>query len=469
MNPVLDTESMPTVGSARSRWIVLALLCIAQFTLIVDVVVVNVALPSMRAELVIPDSRLPLIAVAYTLTFGSLLIVAGRAGDLVGRRRLFLTGLGVFTVASLTTGMAQSEYQVLVSRVGQGIGAALVSATALALLATTFVEGPERNRALGVWGAVGSAGAIAGQLIGGFLTDVYGWRSIFLINVPIGIVALVAASHYLTESRTQDRPRLDVAGSVLLTGAMATAMLALTVFAEGKRPGLGAMLAAGAVAAGATLAVVERRAAQPVIDSKLLGTGQLAKATVLLAVNAGVVSAALLFTTVYMQVTLGYTPLEVGTAFAPITLLIMLVSPKAGVLTTRYGPRRMLAVGFTLIGIGTALLSRLPQDGTYFVDVLPALLLMGIGAGLAYAPTFIAGTAEIPDQIQGFASGFLNAGQEVGAAVGVTVLGAIASFVTVAGDQQTLTGGYRAGLVTATLAIFFSLAVIARLSPRTTD
>lgn len=461
----MTSTPIDTTARQGKSLVVLTILCLAQFMLIVDVVVVNVALPSIRSDLTLPDSRLQLVAVAYTLTFGSLLVAAGRAGDLLGRRRLFTVGLALFTLASLLTALAQSEWQLLAARAGQGVGAALVSPAALALLTTAFDEGAARNRALGYWAAVGSAGAIAGQVIGGFLTDAYGWRAIFLINVPIGVLVLAGAFRYLPESRSDDRARLDVRGAILLTGGLAAAILALTLLAEGQNIAMGLLLTAAAVILGYGMLTHAKRHPAPLLDPTLIRMRGVAKANLLLAVNAGMLGGTLLFTTLYMQVILDYSPFEMGAAFAPVTLLILLISPKAGALTTRFGARRMLTAGFSLLAVGMALLARLPQDGTYLTAVLPALLLIAIGSGLAYAPTFIAGTTGVPDRLQGLASGFLNSSQELGAAIGVTILGAVA---TIATTSDSLVTGYRAGLMTAAGVVALSILIIRHLPTENT-
>lgn len=444
-------------GSSRRK---LVLLCAAQFMLIVDVVVVNVALPTIRADLTIPDSRLPLVSVGYTLTFGSLLIVFGRIGDLFGRRRLFLIGLTTFTVASLATGLAQAEWQLLAARAGQGIGAAMVSPTALALLTTAFGEGASRNRALGYWGAVGSGGAVAGQLLGGVITDLFGWRWIFLVNVPIGIVTLLFAGRHLHESRADDRPTLDLRGAILLTIALAAATLSLTRYAEGDHTTQATWLLGVAAITFLVFVAAERHHRAPLVDRRLLRIGSVARANALLAIDAGALGASLFFTTLYMQVVLGYSPLTVGAAFAPITFLIILISPRAGALTTRWGPRPLIAIGFTLLATGMLLLARVPTDGTYWRDVLPPLLLLAVGSGLSYAPIFIAGTTGVTDRDQGLASGFLNSAQELGAAVGVTVLGAIATAATLGDDIAALTTGYRSGLLTAATVTVLSMVLV---------
>lgn len=458
------TIAAPGIGRvAGPSSLRLVLLCAAQFMLIVDVVVVNVALPTIRTDLAIPDSRLPLVSVGYTLTFGSLLIVFGRAGDLLGRRLLFLTGLATFTAASLATGLAQAEWQLVAARAGQGVGAAMVSPTALALLTTAFREGASRNRALGYWAAVGSGGAIAGQLVGGVITDTVGWRGIFLVNVPIGIVTFVLARRHLPESRSGDRPALDLRGALLLTAGLATATLSLTRFAEGGRAAEAAWLAAASAAAWLGLVAVERGHAAPLVDRRPLRVAGVARANVLLAIDAGALGATLFFTTLYLQVVLGYPPLAVGVAFAPVTLLIIVISPRAGALTSRYGPRVLIAGGFALLATGMLLLARVPAGGTYLRDVLPALLLLAAGSGVSYAPIFIAGTTGVADRDQGLASGFLNSAQDLGAALGVTVLGAVATAATPGDGPAALATGYRAGFLAAAAVTALGALLIARI------
>lgn len=454
--------SRPT-GSPAVR---LVLLCAAQFMLIVDVVIVNVALPTIRTDLAIPDSRLPLVSVAYTLTFGSLLIVFGRAGDLLGRRLLFLTGLTTFTVASLATGLAQAEWQLVTARAGQGVGAAMVSPTALALLTTAFREVASRNRALGYWAAVGSGGAVAGQLVGGVVTEAVGWRGIFLINVPIGVATLALARRHLHESRAEERPTLDLRGAFLLTLGLAAGTLSLTRLAEGGRVVEALWLAVASGAALLALVGVERHHTAPLVDRRPLRIGGVARANVLLAIDAGALGATLFFTTLYLQVVLGYSPMTVGAAFAPITLLIIVISPRAGALTTRYGPRLPIAAGFVLLTTGMLLLARIPTGGSYLRDVLPPLLLLATGSGLSYAPIFIVGTTGVPDRDQGLASGFLNSAQELGAALGITILGAVATAATLGDDPAALTAGYRAGFLAAAAATALSMTLIRGLSTR---
>jgi len=465
-----DPATGPATGRFAGREAVrLAVLCAAQFMLVLDVVVVNVALPSIQSDLAIPDARLSLTAIAYTLTFGSLLVVFGRAGDLVGRRRLFLGGLGVFTVASLATGLAPGPWVLFASRAAQGVGAAMVSPSALALLTTGFPEGARRNRALGLWGAVGAGGAIAGQLLSGLITDVVGWRGIFLVNVPVGIAVVLAARATVEESRESaepgtSRPRLDVGGAVLLTAGLALTILALTRVAE--RVGLTAGAAALAIGAAALLALFahrERRHPEPLVRFSLFRLPGVRVGILTLVLNAGALGGAMFFTTLYLQRVLHYSPLAVGFAFAPITLLILLVAPRAGALTSRFGVRRLLTVGLAVLALGMVVLARVPEGGSYAVDVLPGLLLLAVGSGLAYAPTFVAGTSGVAATEQGVASGLLNSAQELGAAVGLAVLTTVAATAGGSGAGGSA-AGYRAGYLVAAVMMAVAALVAWRAS-----
>jgi EmrB/QacA subfamily drug resistance transporter len=447
---------------------ILAVLCVAQLMLIVDVVVVNVALPAIKTGLAIPDARLPFTSIAYTMTFGSLLIVAGRAGDLFGRRRLLLAGLGLFTVASLLSGVAQTDWQLFGARALQGLGAAAVSPNALALITATFGEGSERNAALGLWGAVGSAGAIAGQLIGGVVTDLFGWRWIFLINVPVGAVAIAAASRLLPESRPLTRtmprgPGLDLIGAATLVAALVALTYALSRLAEtGGDVGFAVAAAIAAILLTAFW-VLERRHPAPLVRFGLLANPLVRAGNAVLALSAGAVGGALFFTSLYLQLVLRNSPLAVGLAFAPVTLIVLLVSPVAGRLVDRVGVRGMLVAGMTLVGAGLLSLARVPETGAFLPDVLPGLAAIALGSGLAYAPSFVAGTSGVAESEQGLASGLLNTSQELGAAIGLALLGALSAAVAAAAGAD-LTAGYRAGYLGALGLV--ALAIVAAASAR---
>jgi EmrB/QacA subfamily drug resistance transporter len=453
---------------------VLAILCAAQLMLIVDVVIVNVALPSIRDSLDVPDARLQLTGIAYTLTFGSLLIVAARAGDRFGRRRLLVGGMALFTVASVLTGAAQSPWQLFAGRALQGLGAALVSPNALALLTAIVPEGARRNRALGAWAAVGSAGAIAGQLAGGLLTDLVGWRWVFLVNVPVGVATVVAAVRRLPESRPEadlaegdPGAGLDLGGAVTLVGGLGALTLGLSRVAEGTYDGV---LVAWAVAAAVLLtafATVERRHPAPLVRFSLLRRRTVRSGNVALALNAGALGGALYFTSLYLQVVLGYSPLAVGAAFAPVTLVVLVVSPYAGRLVGRTGARPLLMAGLTLLALGMVLLARVSTGGSYVADVLPGLALLALGSGISYAPTFVAGTTGVGERDQGLASGLLGTAQELGAAIGLAILAAVATAATTggSGDLGGLTGGYRAGYLAGAALTVVAVLVASRLSP----
>ena len=430
---------------------VLAVLCAAQLLLIIDIVVVNVALPAIKTSLAIPEARLPLVSISYTLAFGSLLIVAGRAGDLFGRRRLFLAGLVVFTCGSLLSGAAQADWQLFAARVLQGLGAAAISPNALALITTTFAEGSERNRALGFWGAVGSAGAIAGQLLGGLITAAAGWRWIFLINVPIGVLAFAIALRILPESRAADRTQLDLGGAASLAGGLAVLSYGLSRLPEsGADVGFGLVMTA-ALALLVAFLVIELRHPAPMMRFGLLTNSFVRAGNAVLALSAAAVGGTLFFTSLYLQLILGYSPLAVGLAFAPVTLIVLVVSPFAGRLVDRFGVRRMLAAGMVLIAAGVLYLTRVSATGNLFTDVLPGLVIVALGSGLSYAPAFIAGTSGVAEDEQGLASGLLNTSQELGAAIGLSLLGAAAAWA-----GAGVTASYRAGYLGA-----FTLAVLA--------
>jgi MFS family permease len=332
------------------------------------------------------------------------------------------------------------------------------------LLTAAFAEGEARNRALGFWGAVGSAGAIGGQLLGGLLTDLAGWRSIFLINLPIGLLAMILALRVLPESRVTGRPRLDLPGAVTLTGGLAALTLALTRFAEGGvDPGF-------VVTAGAAILLlvgfvrIELTRPNPLFQFGLLRNQSLRVGNAALAVNAAAVTGALFFTTLQLQLGYGYSPLAVGLAFAPVTLIVLVVSPFAGRLIGRFGLRAMLIAGPTCMGLGLLFLSRLPAAGTYGADVLPGLALLAFGAGLSYAPSFVAGTSGVAEADQGLASGLLNTAQELGAAVGLALLALVAAIASAEMSDAPI-AGYRAGFVGALIMAGLSVLAATRLGP----
>ncbi|NSC25531.1 MFS transporter [Streptomyces albus subsp. chlorinus] len=422
----------------RSELALLWLLCSAQFVLIVDVVVVNIAVPSIRSELDVPVSFLQLTSVAYTVAFGSLLIVAGRAGDLFGRRKVLITGLVVFTAMSLVCGLSQEGWQLFAARAGQGVGAAMISPNAMALLVSGFREGELRNRALGIWAAVGSAGAIAGQLLGGVVTEYIGWRGIFLINVPIGVLVGVAAVRLLPDGtgprRSPNEPaeRLDVPGAILLAVTLGGASVLLADISGGESWLLVTGLLVLALLALA-LVMTERRSVDPVLPGALLARRNVAVANLVLMLNASATTSALYFTTLTMQTEMGYGALQTGLGFAPVTAVVLAISPKAGALVQRLGARKLLLVGSCVSAVGLlVLVFTATSNGNYWSGILPGLILVAAGNGLSYAPTFSLATT-VPEKEHGRASGLINTAQELGSASGLAVLASIAALGALGG------------------------------------
>ena len=458
----MPAPTSPTGMSARDK-LALAVLCAAQFVLIVDVVVVNVALPSVRSALDMPDAQLAFTSVAYTVTFGSLLIAFGRAGDAWGRRRAFCSGLVLFTLASLLAALAQDSWQFFAARALQGIGAALVSPNALALVLGRFEDTAQRNAAMGVWGAVGAGGAIAGQLLGGLVVETLGWRWIFLLNVPVGLAAAGLALVLLGESAGRSS-RLDITGSVLLCAGLVPAVLSLAWLPhDGLSPAVVGAVAVAVALLGA-FGVQQRRSAQPLVGAALVRAPGVALGNVVLAVSAATVTASLFFTTLYMQTVLGHSALAVGLAFAPITVLIMGVAPAAAKHVTTVGARPLLVAGLTVTAAGILLLSRMDAEGSYLTDVLPALLVIAVGAGLSYAPMFIAATSGVAAEDQGAASGLVGTSQELGPAVGLAAIAGVASAVTGASGTVALqVSGYRWGLLCAAAVVLCAAAAATRL------
>ncbi|WP_051745130.1 MFS transporter [Streptomyces yerevanensis] len=446
----------------RKELALLWLLCSAQFILIVDVVVVNVAVPSIRSALDVPDSFLQLTSVAYTVAFGSLLIVAGRAGDLFGRRPMLITGLVVFTLMSLCCGLAQEGWQLFAARAGQGVGAAMVSPNAMALLVSSFREGELRNRALGIWAAVGSAGAIAGQLLGGVVTEYVGWRGVFLINGPIGIAVVTAAVMMLPAppGRRREPGRsaegLDVRGAILLAVTLGGASVLLADVSGGESwMTVSGVLVLGLLAV--ALVMTERRATEPVLPGGLLMRRNVAVANLVLMLNASATTSALYFTTLTMQTEMGYGPLQTGFGFAPITLVVLALSPKAGALVERVGARRLLGAGSLVSAVGLLILVFTASgSGDYWTGILPGLVLVAAGNGLAYAPSFSLATA-VPEEESGRASGLINTAQELGSASGLAVLASIATLGAL-GGLGDFSLGYLAGAGAALVAALLACA-----------
>jgi len=417
-------------------WLVLVLICIAQFMVILDATIVNVALPSIQRDLGLGEANLQWIVNAYALVFGGFLLLGGRAGDLLGRKRLFLIGLVIFTVASLLNGLSVSSGMLIGSRALQGLGAALISPAALSIISTTFSEGAERARALGVWAAIAIGGSAVGLVLGGFLTESFSWPWIFYVNVPVGVVAFVLSMLLVPESRDVHAARgFDVAGAVTVTGGLMALVYAI-VKAETAGWTAGTTVAFFALAAIllVTFVLIELRSSAPLVRLSIFRVRSLTTANLVMFLVAAGMFAMFFFNTLYIQRVLGFGPLKAGLAFLPFTAGIMVSAGIASQFAPRIGVRPVASAGMLLSAGGMLLLARLPVDGSYAVDLLPAILLTSLGMGAVFMPLTLVATTGLDDQDQGLASGLFNTSQQIGGALGLAILSTIAAGRTAAFD-----------------------------------
>src|SRR5687768_12552798 len=415
------------VTSPRLKWLALALLAVVQFMIVLDIAIVNVALPSIQADLEFSQANLQWVISAYALVFGGFLLLGGRTADILGRRRVFMVGLVAFTIGSLLCGLAWSEASLIGARAIQGLGAATISPAALAILMTTFAEGRERNIALGVWGAVGGFGAAAGVLLGGVLTDALSWEWIFFVNIPVGIAALALTPMLLTESRDTRVRSFDAPGAVLVTGGLTTLVLAIT---QGSDWGWSSARTVGVFAASAALLVGfvlwENRAKEPLMRFGILRTK-----TVLGANVAGFILGTALFSmflilTLYMQQVLGYSAMKTGVAYLAVAGTSIIWANVAAALVARVGVRPLITAGMAILGVGLILFTQVSVGGSYAADLLPGFLIIAFGMALCFVPISIAALAGVQEAEAGLASGLLNTSQQVGGAVGIALLSTIA-------------------------------------------
>ncbi|MEA2458375.1 MAG: hypothetical protein QOC95_1347 [Thermoleophilaceae bacterium] len=413
---------------ATNKWLVLVLVCVAQFMVVLDATIVNVALPSIQRGLHFSSANLQWVVNSYTLVFGGLLLLGGRAADLFGRKRLFLAGVAVFSIASLINGLAGSSTMLIAGRALQGAGAALVSPAALSIITTTFKEGSERTKALGVWSAIAAGGGAAGLLAGGALTQSLSWPWIFFVNLPIGGIALILGGRYLSSTRAQVRPGIDLPGAISVTGGLVVLVFAIVKAQAWGWGSVGTLsLAALAVALLATFLAIERRSTSPLIRLDIFRTRSLAIAdTVMLLVASGMF-ATFFFTSIYMQEILGYGPLKAGLAFLPLTGGIVIGAGLAQQLIKRIGVRAVALTGMSLAAVGLFLLSRIAVAGSYTSDLLPGLVFMAFGLGLTFVPMTLIATTNVDPEDAGLASGLLNTAQQVGGALGLGVLSTLAA------------------------------------------
>jgi EmrB/QacA subfamily drug resistance transporter len=452
----------------RNRWLALIVLCLGDLMIVLDVTIVGVALPSIREDLGFSETSLAWVVNAYLLTFGGFLLLGGRLGDLFGHRRLFVIGITLFTLASLGCGLAGSQEFLIGARAVQGLGAAVVSAVALSLIVTLFTEPSERAKAMGVFGFVAAGGGSIGVLLGGILTDALDWHWIFLVNVPIGVAVFALTLALIPSARGQTLAgRIDVAGAVSVTAAL---MLAVYAIVNGNEQGWTSARTLGVLAGSAALMAlflaIESRVSAPLVPLGLFRRRNIAISNVVGVLWAAAMFAWFFLSALYLQLVLGYSPLQVGLAFLPANLIMAFFSLGISAkLVLRFGIRPPLAVGLGLAAAGLLLFARAPVDGNFVVDVLPSMILLGLGAGMAFNPVLLAAMSDVEESQAGLASGVVNTAFMMGGALGLAVLASLAASRTdtlaASGDSPlvALTGGYHAAFL-AGAAFAFAAAVI---------
>ena len=470
----------------RHRWMALYILCLGSLMIVLDSTIVNVALPSIRADLGFSETSLAWVVNAYLLTFGGFLLLGGRLGDIFGRRRVFLVGITVFTLASLACGLANTKGLLIGARAVQGLGGAVVSAVAFSLIMVLFTEPAERAKAMGVFGFVMAGGGSIGVLLGGVLTGSLNWHWIFLVNLPIGVVVVALSLRLLPSAQSAETDRrLDVAGAVTSTASL---MLAVYAIVNGNQNGWTSVetLSLLTLAVGLLVAfiVIESRVASPLMPLALIRMRNIATSNVVGILWAAAMFAWFFLSALYLQLVLGYSPLQVGLAFLPANVIMGVFSIAVSArLVMRFGIRPPLVVGLGLAAVGLLLFARAPVGGSFLIDVLPSMILLGIGAGMAFNPILLAAMGDVPPEESGLASGIVNTAFMMGGALGLAVLASIATFRThsleASGDSSlvALTGGYNlafaagagfALLAAATGAVFLRVGARGR-APETEE
>jgi EmrB/QacA subfamily drug resistance transporter len=443
------SESGGRTPAARTAALVLLVACLAQFMVVLDVAVVNVAIPDMTGSLGLSASGRQWVIDAYTLTFGGLLLLGGRLSDLVGHRRMFLVGAGVFTLFSLLCGLAANQAMIEWFRVGQGIGGAILAPTSLCLLTTAFVEPAARHRAIGLWSAVSAAGAAAGVLVGGLLTSVAGWRWVFFINVPVGVGIILVAAIGIHLPRTTVPARLDVAGALLATGGLALVLVGLIGVNERGWTSAATigLLAVGIAVLVAFLVHEGRFARDPLLPLGLFADRGRASALALFAIIGAVVFFLYFDVSLHLQRVDGDSPLQAGLSFLPVALATTLAATNGRRMLALLGARNQLVVGMLLATAGFVWLSFLGVQGGYWASVGLPMVLIGLGMGSCFVPVTVAATADVPAELSGAASGLVNTSRQVGGAIGLAALATVASAglgpqpalaAVAAGDQRAL-------------------------------
>jgi EmrB/QacA subfamily drug resistance transporter len=461
------------VTSDRRKWLALALLSVVQFMVVLDIAIVNVALPSIQVDLGFSEQNLQWVISAYALVFGGFLLLGGRAADLLGRRRIFLVGITLFTVASLLAGLAWSEASLISARALQGLGAAVITPAALSILSTTFVEGRERNIALGVWGAVGGFGAAAGVLLGGILTDLLSWSWIFFVNVPVGVTAFALAPFLLRESRDARVKSFDALGAVLVTGGLSLLVYAITrAGQDGWLAGTTLGFFAPSVALLVGFVLWELRHREPLMRLGILKIKTVSGANVAGFILGTATFSMFLMLTLYMQQVLGYSPLKTGVGYLAVAGGAIFTSAIAAQLVTRIGVKPVLVIGMTSLTAGLVYFTQVSVGGSYLGDLLPGFLLVAVGLGFSFVPISIAALAGVQAHEAGLASGLINTSQQIGGALGIAALSTIATSRTsnALADGSThasalvtgFHGAFVAGVIIAAIGIVAALTLIRR-------
>ena len=467
---------MTTLENGRSKGLALALLAMTQFIVVLDASIVNVALPSIGTDLDFSQENLSWVVNAYTLTFGGFLLLGGRLADLLGRRRMFIVGLVLFGAASLAGGLAQSEAQLIAARAIQGLGAAIISPAALSIVTTTFAEGAERNRALGVWGAVAGAGGAAGVLLGGVLTEFLGWEWVLLVNVPIALIAAALAPRLLMESRHPTATTFDIPGAVSVTAGLALLVYGLVNTVD---VGWGSAETLAILAAALALLVVfvaiESRTSSPLMPFSIFRLRTLTGANIVGLLVGMSLFSMFFFISLYLQQVLGYEPLEAGLSYVPLSVLIIVSAGGASQLVTRFGFKPPLIAGMLLISVGLLWFSRVSApSGTYLGDVLFPSMIVAVGLGLAFVPVTIAAVTGTRSDEAGLASGLINTSQQVGGALGLAIAATVANSTTAdvfaTGERNRLValneGFQDAFLVCAAFAVLGAILAATLISSR---
>jgi len=463
----------------KSKWLVFALLGVAQFMVVLDVSIVNVALPSIKEALGFTESSLQWVITAYALAFGGFLLLGGRAADLFGRRKVLLGGMIGFTLFSLLIGLAQTSVMMIVLRALQGLAAAFMSPAALSIVLTTFKEGAERNRALGLWTTISTGGAAVGLLLGGVLSQYLDWRWNFFVNVPIGFAVAWGISKYVPLHAREERDSsLDLPGAVLVTAGLITLVYALS---EAPKWGWLSGGTLGLIAAGLALIAGfiwnESRAKHPLMPLSIFKIRNVTGANLMMAPIMAVMMGMFFLLSLYVQAVLDLSPVMSGLAFLPFPIVLAIVSSRVAKLVGKVGFKPFLIAGPLFVALGLAWLARVPVDGNYFVDLLPSIILIPVGMGATFMPLMVAATSGVPGHEAGLASGLINTSQQMGGAVGLAALSGIAASVAAQATNLTplaaMVHGYNraflAGVIFILVAVVLAATVIRQPKRQTED